>query len=131
MRVMSELMLIEETMERASAQLQSMLTLLQLSFDAGAATARRIHGETGRVIDPVASSLYEEARALLMLPYPRLSHAFMALAVAAAHEPECYGTTHAAMLELIASALEDTVEDELAASEPPPSAPNIKPQNRS
>ena len=127
MRVMSELMLIEETMERASARVQSMLTLVQLSFEAGAAKARQIHTETGRVIDPVASALYEEASGLLLLPYPRFNPALGAVGLAARREPECYGSTHRALEELFWGALEDTVNNELAAVDQPTSATSLEP----
>ena len=127
MRVMSELMLIEETMERASARVQSMLTLVQLSFEAGAAKARQIHEETGRVIDPVASALYEEARSLLLLPYPQFMPALGAAGLAAGREPECYGLTHKALEELLWGALEDTVDNELAAMDQATNSTSLEP----
>lgn len=116
MRVMSELMLIEETIERASKRLQSMLTLFILSFDAGEADALELHAQTGCVVDPLASAYYREARRLLLLPFPRVQEASMALFLAANKEPGCYGSTLLALLELLEQASTETMEEELAAA---------------
>lgn len=117
MRSMPELMLIQETIERASAHLQSILTLVQLSFDEGAAAAQEIADLDNRTIDPEASAFFGEARQLLLRPVPNLSVALMALWLAASREPECYGLTDAGIWALVQQAAHDTAAAELAAAE--------------
>lgn len=117
MRSMPELMLIQETIERASAHLQSILTFVQLSFDEGAAAARYLAELDDRIIDPVASTFFADARELLLQPVPNLNLALMALTLAASSEPECYGLTHAGIWALVHQAAQDTVAAELAAVE--------------
>jgi hypothetical protein len=116
MRSMPELMLIQETLERASVHLQSMLTLVQLSFDEGAAVAKQIALTERRTIDPEASAYFGEARQLLLRPVPNLSFALIAMGVAASREPDCYGLTHVAIQALVLQAARDTAAAELAAA---------------
>jgi hypothetical protein len=115
MSLMPDVMLSEEAVARAIRRLQSVLTLVQLSFEAGAAAARRL-GATGAIVDPVATCCFGDARELLLRPVPNLPLALVALAFAAAREPSCYGPTHAAMTELLFAAVDEAVEAELAAS---------------
>ncbi|WP_146660140.1 hypothetical protein [Enhygromyxa salina] len=93
-----------------------MLTLVQLSFDEGAAVASLTAKYQRRVIDPVASANFDEARQLLLRPAPNLPLALMALWCAANREPDCYGQTHAGVLGLLLHADQDTAEAELAAA---------------
>ncbi|WP_146158083.1 hypothetical protein [Enhygromyxa salina] len=95
-----------------------MLTLVQLSFDEGAAVARLTARYERRVIDPEASAYFEEAKRLLLRPEPNLALALMALWIAASREPDCYGLTHAGVLSLLLDAAQDTAAAELAAAEP-------------
>jgi hypothetical protein len=116
MMSMPEMMLIQETVGRANAQLQSVLTLVKLSFDDGAAIAREIAHVERRVIDPEASAYFDEARQLLLRPAPHLSLALMALCIAASREPNCYGLTHAGVLALLMDAARETAAAELTAA---------------
>ena len=117
MRSMPKLTLIDESLERASTHLQSMLTLIGLSFDEGAATARQIAGIEGRTIDPMASACFDEARKLLLSPAPRLSDALQGLGIAAWLEPDCYGLTYAGTQALVLKAALETAAAEIAAAE--------------
>lgn len=115
MSSMPEVMLSEEAVARAVRRLQYVLTLVQLSFEAGAAAARRL-GATGVIVDPVATCCFGDARALLLRPVPDLPLALVALHLAACREPSCYGPTHAAMNELLFRAVDEAVLAELAAT---------------
>src|SRR5690242_20219744 len=110
---MTELMLSEEAVERAVRRLQSVMTLVRLSFDAGAVAARGLAGR-GVIIDPVATCCFDEARELLLRPSPNLPLALVALHFAACHEPSCYGATHSAMMDLLFCAVGEAVDAELA-----------------
>jgi hypothetical protein len=113
MNSMPDLMLSEEAVARTVRRLQSVLTLVQLSFEAGAAAARRL-GASGQIIDPVATCCFGDARELLLRPDPNVPLALVALRFAASREPSCYGPTDAAMSELLIRAVEEAVEVELA-----------------
>jgi hypothetical protein len=108
-------MLSEEAVARAVRRLQTVLTLVQLSFEAGSAAARRL-GARGVIVDPVATCCFGDARELLLRPMPDLPLALLALQLAAGREPACYGPTHAAMNELLFRAVDAAVEAELAAT---------------
>jgi hypothetical protein len=114
MSSMPEMMLSEEAVARATRHLQSVLTLVQLSFEAGAGAARRL-AASGVLIDPIAACCFGEARELLLRPVPNLALALVALQFAAAREPSCYGPTHAAMIELLFRAVDEAVDVEIAA----------------
>lgn len=122
MSSMPDLMLSEEAVARAVRRLQAVLTLVQLSFEAGAAAARQLganevnrQGRPNRpIIDPVATCCFGDARELLLRPVPNLPLALVALQLAASREPECYGPTHVAMIELLFHAVDEAVEAELA-----------------
>jgi hypothetical protein len=113
MSTMPDLMLSEEAVARAARRLQSVLTLVQMSFEAGTAAARQL-GANGSIVDPVATCCFGDARELLLRPVPNLPLALVALHVAADREPSCYGPTHAAMNELLFRAVDEAVEAELA-----------------
>lgn len=115
MSSMPDVMLSEEAVSRAIRRLQAVLTLVQLSFEAGAAAARQL-GATGTIVDPVATCCFSDARELLLRPAPNLPLALVALHLAACREPSCYGPTHAAMYELLFRAVDEAVEAELAAT---------------
>jgi hypothetical protein len=112
--VIPDMMLSEEAVARATRHLQSVLTLIQLSFEAGAVAARRL-AAGGVIIDPIATCCFGEARELLLRPAPNLPLALVALQFAAAHEPSCYAPTHTAMVELLFRAVDEAVDAELAA----------------
>jgi hypothetical protein len=112
---MPDVMLSEEAVARATRRLQSVLTLVQLNFEAGASAARRL-GASGVLVDPVATCCFGEARELLLRPVPNLSLALVALHFAACREPACYGPTHTAMSELLFRAVGEAVDAELAAT---------------
>lgn len=116
MSSMPDLMLSEEAVARAVRRLQAVLTLVQLSFEAGAAAARQLgaNRQNRQIIDPVATCCFGDARELLLRPVPNLPLALLALQLAASREPECYGPTLAAMTELLFHAVEEAVEAELA-----------------
>ncbi|PRP92361.1 hypothetical protein ENSA5_49920 [Enhygromyxa salina] len=128
MNSMSEMMLIEETAERASAQLSAFLTLVRLSFEAGETEARTIARETDYVIDPEAACYFDEARSLLLRAVPNLGLALMALDLAASREPECYGSTLIGVRELLLQGARDTAAAELAeaAEQGPPQLPLVR-----
>jgi hypothetical protein len=113
MSTMPDLMLSEEAVARAARRLQSVLTLVQMSFEAGTAAARQL-GANGSIVDPVATCCFGDARELLLRPVPNLPLALVALHIAADREPSCYGPTHAAMNELLFRAVDEAVEAELA-----------------
>jgi hypothetical protein len=115
MSSMSDVMLSEEAVARATRRLQAVLTLVQLSFEAGSAAARRL-GAHGVIVDPVATCCFGDARELLLRPVPNLPLALLALQLAACREPACYGPTHAAMNQLLFRAVDEAVEAELAAT---------------
>lgn len=110
---MTDQMLIEEAVDRASHRLQTILTLARLSFDAGTNTARELIAG-GVVVDPIASCCFREARDLLLRPVPELPMALAALYVAACREPRCYGPTHLAMSDMLFRAVGEAVDAELA-----------------
>lgn len=116
MSSMPDLMLSEEAVARAVRRLQAVLTLVQLSFEAGAAAARQLGANRPNrpIIDPVATCCFGDARELLLRPVPNLPLALVALQLAASREPECYGPTHVAMIELLFHAVDEAVEAELA-----------------
>lgn len=130
MRSMPELMLVQETIERANAHLQTVLTLVQLSFDEGAAAARKLADVEGRIIDPMASAYFGEARQLLLRPVPNLAVAQTALCLAAKREPDCFELTRAGLEALLLQAAEDTATAELMAAEQE-LHPEVELQNRS
>ena len=101
---MTEQMLSEEAVERAVRRLQTVMTLVRLSFDAGASAARQL-AASGVRVDPIATCCFGEARELLLRPAPDLPLAMLALHFAACHEPACYGPTHSALSELLFSAV--------------------------
>jgi hypothetical protein len=115
MRSMPDVMLSEEAVARALRRMQTVLTLVQLSFEAGSAAARRLRA-TGVIVDPVATCCFGDARELLLRPVPNLPLALVALQFAASREPSCYGPTQAAMSELLFRAVDEAVEAELAAT---------------
>jgi hypothetical protein len=115
MSPMPDLRLSEEAVARTVRRLQSVLTLVQLSFEAGAAAARRL-GATGQIVDPVATCFFGDARELLLRPVPNVPLALLALRLAASREPSCYGPTDAAMNELLFRAVDEAVDAELAAT---------------
>jgi hypothetical protein len=119
MSSMPDVMLTEEAVARATRRLQSVLTLVRLSFEAGAGVARRLAtgGANGVnvIIDPIATCCFGEARDLLLRPAPNLPLALVALQVAACREPLCYGPTHTAISELLFRAVGEAVDAELAA----------------
>lgn len=106
--------LIEEAAQRATEQVASLLTLVQLSFETGQARARELADATGKLIDPIATCCYGEARELLLRSDPNLSLALMALSMAARREPHCYGPTYAAMHEFLIAGLQEAVDLEFA-----------------
>lgn len=116
MRSMPELMLVEEAASRAAAQLHSLMSLLQLSFEAGELDARRI-ALGGRIIDPEASCYFGEARRLLLRPEPNMERAYLALCFAARREPECYGPTFAALDDLLTEGARAAAAAELAGAD--------------
>jgi hypothetical protein len=119
---MSEALLIEEAGDRAAGRLLQLLTLVMLSFDEGEARARALMlAQPERIIDPVASACFAEARGLLMRAggssgerRVELFAALFALDIAARAEPECYAATHHAIRALGLAALDETVACELA-----------------
>lgn len=116
---MSEALLIEEAGDRAIDRLHQLLTLVLLAFEEGEARARTIMAQAERILDPVASACFSEARELVLRPAGsamQLFAAVMALDVAASREPECYGPTHQAIRGLVFTALDDVVALELAAA---------------
>lgn len=115
MSSMTDVMLSEEAVGRAVRHLQSVMTLVQLSFEAGAAAARQL-GANGTIVDPVATCCFGDAHELLLRPIPNLPLALVCLHFAACREPSCYGPTHAAMNELLFRAVDEAVEAELAAT---------------
>jgi hypothetical protein len=115
MSSMPEVMLSEEAVARAGRRLQTVLTLVQLSFDAGAAAARKLAAR-GVIVDPIATCCFGDARELLLRPVPNLPLALFALHYASSREPSCYGPTHSAMSELLFCAVADAVDAELAAT---------------
>jgi hypothetical protein len=115
---MSDALLIEEAGDRAIDRLHQLLTLVLLAFEEGEARARSIM-LAERIIDPVASACFGEARELLLRPAAgavQLFAAVMALDVAASREPDCYGAVLQAIRGLVFGALEDVVALELAAA---------------
>lgn len=122
---MSEALLIEEAGDRAAQRLHSLLTLLLLAFESGEADARAlVAAQPQRVIDPVASACYGEARGYLLRPTASaeqvragLFAGLFALDVAASREPECYASTHRAIRKLVLEALDEVVALELANAE--------------
>jgi hypothetical protein len=116
---MSEALLIEEAGDRAIDRLHQLLTLVLLAFEEGEARARTILAQAERILDPVASACFAEARELVLRPAGsamQLFAAVMALDVAASREPDCYGATHQAIRGLGFTALDDVVALELAAA---------------
>lgn len=113
---MPEPMLIDEAEQRAIERMQSLMTLVQISFDAGEAQARRIAAETELVTDPVATCCFGEARRLLVTPAPNFGKAMLALLYAAQLEPECYGPTKVAICELLFDGIDEAADAELAAA---------------
>ena len=117
---MSEALLIEEAGDRAIDRLHQLLTLVLLAFEEGEAQARTIVlAEAQRILDPVASACFGEARELVLRPAGgavQLFAAVMALDVAATREPDCYGATYQAIRGLVFTALDDVVALELAAA---------------
>lgn len=119
---MSEALLIEEAGDRAMDRLTQLLTLVLLGFEAGEARARSIMlSQPERIIDPVASALFGEARELLLRPArtaeqlrASLFAALFGLDAAASREPECYGAAHQAIRKLVFAALDEVVAHELA-----------------
>lgn len=122
---MPEALLIEEAGDRAIDQLHQLLTLVLLRFEAGEARARTIMlAESGRIIDPVASACFAEARELLLRPAGTFEQlraglfaALVGLDIAATREPDCYGAAHQAVRKLVFAALDDVVALELSAAE--------------
>jgi hypothetical protein len=114
MSSMPDVMLSEEAVVRATRRLQSVLTLVRLSFESGAGAARTL-GASGRIVDPVATCCFGEARDLLLRPAPNLPMALLALQFAAYREPFCYGPTHEAIHELLLHAVSEAVDAELTA----------------
>ena len=122
---MSEPLLTEEAGDRAACRLQSLLTLVSLAFDAAEANARTFAiAEPDRIIDPVASACFAEARELLLRPAvdaeqlrAGLFTALFGLDAASSREPELYRTTHQLVRSLVLEALDEVVELELAAAE--------------
>lgn len=103
------------------------MTLIRLSFDAGEADARELARMTGEIIDPVATCCFSEARDYLLSATPDIPRALMALYVAAAREPLCYGPTQAVLREVLVESVQKTVDTEFEslhdaepASEGPP-----------
>lgn len=133
---MSEALLIEETGDRATDRLHQLLTLARLSFADGEARARSLAAaRQGRIIDPVASACFAEARELLLRPAGEraelragLFAAIFALDAAATREPECYGLVYRGLRTLALTALDEVVALELASThefdtKPDPLAP--------
>lgn len=119
---MYEALLIEEAGDRAIHRLHQLLTLVLLGFEEGEARARSLAAATpDRIIDPVASACFGEARELLLRatgagvePRGSLFAALFALDAAAAHEPDCYSPAQQAIRRIVLAALEDVVAIELA-----------------
>jgi hypothetical protein len=111
---MTDSMLSEEAVERAVRRLQTVMTLVRLTFDAGARAARELIAG-GVIVDPIASCCFGEAREKLLRPDPDLPMAFVALHFAACQEPACYGPTHSAISDLLFRTLGEAVDAELAA----------------
>ena len=88
------------------------MTLIRLSFDAGEADARELARMTGEIIDPVATCCFGEARDYLLSATPDIPRALMALYVAAAREPLCYGPTQAVLREVLVESVQKTVDAE-------------------
>ncbi|HLT38412.1 MAG TPA: hypothetical protein VK034_19130 [Enhygromyxa sp.] len=122
---MSEALLIEEAGDRAINRLHQLLTLVLLGFEDGEARARALAAaEPDRIIDPVASACFGEARELLTRAAGSrvqlrggLFAAVCALDVAATREPDCYRLVHQAIRRLVLDALDDVVALELANAE--------------
>lgn len=122
---MTEALLIEEAGDRAIARLHQLLTLVLFGFEQGEARARAmVVASPDRIIDPVASACFGEARELLLRAASSggqvrggLFAALFALDAAASREPDCYGLTHRAIRRIVHEALEDTVAQELANAE--------------
>jgi hypothetical protein len=113
---MSDVLLIEETGDRAIRRLHQLLTLVLLGFEEGEARARALaNAEPRRIIDPVASACFGEARELLVRG--ALFAALFALEAAALREPECYGPTHQTVRKLVLDSLERVVALEMANAE--------------
>lgn len=119
---MSEATLIEEAGDRAAQRLQSLLTLVLLAFEAAEARALALaEAKLDRIIDPVASACFGEAREFLLRPAASaeqlragLFAALFALDVAATREPDCYQVTHQNIRQLVLAALDEAVALELA-----------------
>jgi hypothetical protein len=110
---MSEALLIEEAGDRAIHRLHQLLTLVLLGFEEGEARARGlVDAEPRRIIDPVATACFGEARELLLRGH--LFPALFALEAAAMREPECYGATHHTIRKLVLASLEQVVALEMA-----------------
>jgi hypothetical protein len=113
---MSEVLLIEEAGDRAMHRLQQLLTLVVLGFEEGEARARALAAAApDRIIDPVASACFGEARELLL--QGRLFAALFALDAAATREPDCYRLAQQSIRQVVLAALDDVVALELAAAQ--------------
>jgi hypothetical protein len=110
---MPEALLIEEAGDRAIHRLHQLLTLVLLSFEEGETRARAlVTAESRRIIDPVATACFGEARELLLRG--GLFAALFALEAAAMREPECYGATHHTVRKLVFASLDQVVALEMA-----------------
>ena len=122
---MSDALLIEEAGDRAIHRLHQLLTLVLLGFEDGEARARSLAAANpDRIIDPVASACFGEARELLVRAAGScvqlrsgLFAGMFALDAAAVREPECYGLAHRAIRKLVLDALDEVVALELANAE--------------
>ncbi|MFO7563427.1 MAG: hypothetical protein R6X02_12350 [Enhygromyxa sp.] len=113
---MSQALLIEEAGDRATRRLHQLLTLVLLGFEEGEARARDLVSATpDRIIDPVASACFGEARELILRG--SLFAALFALDAAAAREPDCYHLAQQAIRRVVLAALDDVVALELASAE--------------
>jgi hypothetical protein len=133
---MSEALLIEEAGDRAIHRLQQLLTLVLLGFEDGEARACSLAAATpDRIIDPVASACFGEARELLLRATGAgvqlrgsLFAALFALDAAAAREPDCYRLSQQAIRRIVLAALDDVVAIELANGQPGDAALEVGPE---
>lgn len=122
---MSDALLIEEAGDRAIDRLHQLLTLVLLGFEEGEARARAIMlAEPNRILDPIASACFAEARELLLRPAGKAAQlraglftALFGLDVAATREPDCYALAHQAIRKVMFAALDQVVALELAEAE--------------
>jgi len=116
MRMMSEQLLVEETMDRTRAQIAAMLGLMRQAFADSRERARALSLEFDHIVDPEAASLLDEAEALLISAKPRVESAIIALLLAALREPRAYGQLLGGVLGLLEGSLDEVTAAELAAA---------------